>query len=130
MGVGGGHFLLFGIGHRQDAQGQDLVDLGAVEQIARAFRGDLRVVVENDRRGQHRVAVPLAADQHRPGPLIDAGGRGLAQLRGRVDQRQKRAIAHAEDRVGRGEGEALSDFAVAVRPRGQGVVFSIRTVRR
>ena len=78
MAVGGGHLLLFGIGHRQNAQGQDLVDLGAVEQIAWAFGGDLRVVVKNDRRGQHRVAVPLAADQHRPGPLIDAGRRGLA----------------------------------------------------
>ena len=44
-----GHLALFGLGHRQDAQGQDFVDLGAVEQVAGAFRGDLRVVVENDR---------------------------------------------------------------------------------
>ena len=43
------HLALLLVGHRQDAQGEDLVDLGAVEEVARALRCHHRVVVENDR---------------------------------------------------------------------------------
>ena len=61
------HFLLVGQG--QHPQGQDLVDLGGVVEVARALRRHLRVVVEDDRRGQHDVVRP---DQHREGPVVVA----------------------------------------------------------
>ena len=43
-----------------------LVDLAAVEQVARALGRDPRMVLEDDRRGQQRVALARLADQHRP----------------------------------------------------------------
>ncbi len=48
--VHGGHrsFLVFG--QRHDSEREDLVDLGAVEQVAGTLRGDLRIVIEDDRR--------------------------------------------------------------------------------
>ena len=49
---------------RQRAQGEDLVDLGRVAEVARALRGDRRVVVEDDRRRQHHRVSP----SHRSAP--------------------------------------------------------------
>ena len=48
--AGFAHLALFFIAERQHAKGEHLVDLGAVEEIALAFRRDLRVVVKDDRR--------------------------------------------------------------------------------
>ncbi len=45
------HFLLLGVGHGQDSQRQDLIDFGAVEKVAGTFGRNLRIVVEDDRRG-------------------------------------------------------------------------------
>ena len=58
-------FALLLVGQRQDAQREDLVDLGAVEEVAGALRGNLRVVVEDDRRREHAV---VAALRRRPAP--------------------------------------------------------------
>ena len=58
---------------------EDLVVLGAVEEVGRALGGELRVVVEDDRRGQQQVAAVGRSGQHRPGVLVDAlrdGGLG------------------------------------------------------
>ena len=51
----------FGVGHRHDPQREHFVDLGPVEEIAGALRRDLRVVVQDDRRRQHRVRDPAAS---------------------------------------------------------------------
>ena len=53
------------VGQREHPEGQDLVDLGGVAQVARALGGDLRVVVEDDRRRQHHVVRGAVADEHR-----------------------------------------------------------------
>ena len=52
------HLALLLVGQRQDPQRQDLVDLGAVEQVAGLSGAISRIVVEDDRRGEHRVALP------------------------------------------------------------------------
>ena len=90
---------LLGVGQRQRAQRQDLVDLGRVEQVARALGRHLRVVVQDDRRGQHQVAAVGRAGQHRPGAGVlagrDLGGRPLR----RVGHGQERPARHADQRV-------------------------------
>jgi hypothetical protein len=56
--VGGCRFALLPIGHRHDAKRQQLVNLGRIEEIARAFGSNHRVVVQNNRRRQHQIAHP------------------------------------------------------------------------
>jgi hypothetical protein len=63
-----GHRRLLFVGEGQDAEREQLVNLRVVEQIGGAFRGDLRVVVEDDRRGKHRVPLALFSDEDRPRP--------------------------------------------------------------
>ena len=55
--VGVAHLGLLLVGQREDVQGQQLVDLAAVEQVAGALGRDPRVVLEDDRRGEQRAAV-------------------------------------------------------------------------
>ena len=55
--VGAAGQALLVVGEGQDAQGEDLVDLGGVAHVAGALGGDRRVVVEDDRRRQHRGRV-------------------------------------------------------------------------
>ena len=76
--IRGARGLLLVVGERHRAQRQDLVDLGSVEQLARALGRDLRVVVEDDRRRQHDVAAGTVGDEHRVGVLVGARLRGLA----------------------------------------------------
>ena len=72
--VGGPRLGLLRVGHRHHPQGEDLVDLGGVEQRARALLGHLRVVVQDDRRAEHHVGRPRAA---RPAPASSgAAGSG------------------------------------------------------
>jgi len=47
--IGSARLGLLVVGEGEDAQGQDLVDLGRVAEVAGAFRGDRREVVEDDR---------------------------------------------------------------------------------
>jgi hypothetical protein len=97
------HRPLLVIGQGEDAEGEDLVDLGGVEQVAGALGGDLRIVVEDDRRREHRVARPRLADQDRPGPDVAAAGSELATVLGRVDHREELAVTDDQDRVHRDE---------------------------
>ena len=53
--IGAAGLGLLVVGQRQHAQREDLVDLGRVEQVARALGRDRRVVVQDDRRRQHDV---------------------------------------------------------------------------
>ena len=77
-----GGLASFFLGQRQDAQAQDLVDLGAVEKIARALRRDLRIIVKNDRSGQHGIAArparPPARARRRCSGTISASSRAAA----------------------------------------------------
>src|SRR5579862_1247824 len=59
------HFALLFVGQRHHAKGQHLVHFRAIEEIARALRRNLRIVIKNDRRTQHHVVTSLFADQHR-----------------------------------------------------------------
>jgi hypothetical protein len=70
--VAAGHLPLLPLRQRLEAQDQDLVDLGAVEEVTRALGGDARVVVEDDRRAQQEVALAGLAHQDRPQPLAAA----------------------------------------------------------
>src|SRR3984957_14649597 len=66
------HLAFFIFGQGQNSQSENLVDLGAIEQIARAFGCNLRVVVQDDRRRQHRIALVLFSYENRPGPDVFA----------------------------------------------------------
>ena len=59
-GVRGAHLGLLLVGQAEDVQHEQLVDLAAVEEVAGALGGDPRMVLEDDRRGQQRVALALA----------------------------------------------------------------------
>lgn len=63
--IGGPRLTLLLVGHGERPQSEDLVDLGGVEQLTWALRADLRVVVHEDRRGQHHVPVVRVPGQHR-----------------------------------------------------------------
>ena len=73
--VGRAHLGLLLVGQAEDVEDEHLVDLAAVEEVARALGRDPRVVLEDDRRGQQRVALARLADQHRPRARV------LARLR-------------------------------------------------
>src|SRR4028119_1342391 len=102
--VGGTHLLLLLVREVQDVQDEHLVDLGPVEEVARALRRDLGVVVEDDRGRQHGAPIPLLPDQHRPRLQVLAPLRGLHELFRRVHERDERSALDLQRRVGRDEG--------------------------
>jgi hypothetical protein len=55
--IGGARLALLGLGQRHRAQREDLVDLGRVEQVARALGRDLGMVGEDDRRREQERAI-------------------------------------------------------------------------
>ena len=87
--VGGPGLGLLLVGHGHHPQGQDLVDLGGVEQRTGALRGHLRVVVQDDRRAQHHVGGAGWPGEHRPATVLVARGRRRRRVRGRVEQRDE-----------------------------------------
>ena len=78
--VGVPHLGLLRVREGEDVQHEQLVDLAAVEQVARALGGDARMVLEDDRRGENGVAVPGLADQDGPAALVAAGLGGGSQV--------------------------------------------------
>ena len=98
-----GHLALLLVGQRHDPEREHLVDLGAVEETARALGCNLGIVVEDDRRGEHRVVLSLLTDQDWPGADVAASRGGLAPAIGRIHEREERAVSNAEDGVGRDE---------------------------
>ncbi len=82
------------VGEHQRAQAEDLVDLGAVEQVRRALRGELRVVGEDDRRRQQQVRALRRPGEHRPGVLgcPAAASRGAPTRGGSVAERNAPAV--------------------------------------
>ena len=100
-----GHRALLVVGQRHDPQRQHLVDLGAVEEVAGALRGDLRIVVEDDRRRRASCrARPSSPTRTGQVPTLRHAGGGLAPAVGRIEQRDELAVADAEDRVRRDQG--------------------------
>ena len=90
--VGGARLALLGVGERHRAQREDLVDLGGVEEIARALGRDLRVVREDDRRREQERRIALGAREHGPAAHVLARRRGCARPFGRVGQRDEAAV--------------------------------------
>ena len=89
--VGVAHLGLLLVGQAEDVEHEHLVDLAAVEQVAGALGRDPRVVLEDDRRGEHRVALAGLADEHRPRALVAARAAASRSARGRIGQRDERA---------------------------------------
>src|SRR5918997_2980054 len=116
--VGGAHLVFLLIREVEDVQDEHLVDLGPVEQVAGALGGDLGVVVEDDRGGEHRAPLPFLSDQHRPRLQVLARLRGLSQLLRRVDQRDEPSSLHLQRRVGRDEGLLERALPILASPRG------------
>jgi hypothetical protein len=101
--IGGGGLALFFIGEGHDAEREDFVDLATVEQIAGAFRGDLRVIGQNDRRGQERIGLVRGAGEHGPAADVLALPGQLGPLCGRIGQRNKYAALGGEDQMRRSQ---------------------------
>ena len=101
--VGAPRLPLLLVGEGEDAQGEDLVDLGGVEHVPLALGGDLGVVVQGDRRGQDDLAVALVADQHRPRPHVLARGHRTGGELRRVDEGHEPAVVGGHQRVHRGQ---------------------------
>ncbi len=99
------------LGEHQGAQAEDLVDLGAVEQVRRALRSQLRVVGEDDRAREQQVRAPLRPGEHRPGvPVVQLAGRGEGPL-GRVGGREERARGDGDQGVRGDERRPQRDLA-------------------
>ena len=95
--VGAACLGLLVVGQRQHPEGEDLVDLGGVAQVTGALRGDLRMVVEDDRRGQHEII--RRADEHREGAVVGASGDGLGGRRRWVEQGDEPAVVDGQHDV-------------------------------
>src|SRR5918911_499387 len=113
------HLPLLLVGEREDVQDQQLVDLAAVEEVARALGRDLRVVGENDRRAEHGAPVARLADEHRPDADVAAVLGRFPQLVGRVRERDELAAPGAQHGVGRAEGLPEGLLAVRAVPPGR-----------
>ena len=122
--VGFAHLALLFVGQRHDAQGKDLVDLGSVEQIAGALRGNLRIVVQNDGRCQHGVTLAWVAHQHRPHADVLALRSQFLQLRRRLQQRDEFSAFDTQHQV-RGN-QRLHQCVIATTAALRGVVLRTR----
>ena len=54
-GILGGDLLALGVAERMDVEQERFLDLRVVEEVHTALGRDLRVIGEEDRRGQHGV---------------------------------------------------------------------------
>src|SRR5215510_12607450 len=93
------HLLLLLIRHRHDAQREQFVNFRSVVEITRAFRGDLRIIIEDDRRREQTVAFSFFPDQRRPGAYVSTTSGGRAKRLRRIEQRDKLAPTYAENSV-------------------------------
>ena len=101
--VGAAHGGLLFLRQRQNAERKNFVDLSAVEKVSRAFRRELRIVVENDGLGEHGIALPRFTGEHGPGAEIATSSRGFLKLGRRFQQRDELAVLHTKDGVRRPE---------------------------
>src|SRR3984957_11698066 len=104
------HLALLIIGQRHDPQRENFVNLGSVKQISCAFGRNQGIVVENDRRGEHGVALSFLSNKNRPGSHVRTTRGQLAHLLRRREQRDKPSILQAEDGMSRDQGLYQSIF--------------------
>lgn len=102
VGTPGLAFLLVGEG--RGAQREDLVDLGGVVERAGALRRDGRMVLQDDRRGQHEVGAAGFAGEYGPGVQVAAGGDRALRPLGGIGHRQERSGAEGHEEVGGHQG--------------------------
>jgi len=55
------HLPFLFVSQRHNAEAENLVNFGIVKEVTRAFRRHLRIVVENDWRREHRIALLILA---------------------------------------------------------------------
>ncbi len=115
--VDSSRLAFFLVGHGKDAQGQEFIDLGRVEQIARAFGCHLGVIIENDRRRQDGAGRSFLPRKNRPRSLIFACRRGILQRLRRIHQRDESAVTDSQDHVCRCKGAHLGFGAPAAVTR-------------
>src|SRR4029077_2891704 len=82
--VGFANLSLLLIRQRHDSQRQDLVDLGAIEQVSGTLRSNLRIVVEDDGRGEHSISLPRLAYENGPRANVLTTRRKFLQFCGRL----------------------------------------------
>ena len=128
--VGGPGLGLLLVGHRHHPQGEDLVDLGGVEQRAGALRRDCRVVVQDDRRAEHtssRPAAPASTGQQRC--CAAAARRPRPPRRAGRAARRSRASCGLEQQVRADQRDAGSPSSLSVGRSGR-ASLSTATVSR
>src|SRR5690606_39144353 len=91
-GIGRPRLALLLLRERGRAQGEQLVDLGGVEEITGALGGDRRMVVEDDRCGENEIAAARLPREHREKAVALADARRLPREVGWVEQRQEGEI--------------------------------------
>src|ERR687885_2131418 len=116
--VGGAHLFFLLVREGENGHDEQLIDLRSVEEIPGALGGDLGIVVEDDRGGEHRVPLPLFSDQHRPHLYVLAPLRGFPKLLRWIGQRDELSPLYLQRRVGRGEGLLERALPVLASPRG------------
>ena len=87
------------VGHGHHAQGQDLVDLRGVIQRAFALFGDLRVVVQDDRRDEHQIVFARAAGQNGEATVLTTSRHRVDGRSRRVEQRDELAVDSLGDQM-------------------------------
>src|SRR5438309_339182 len=83
----------FRVGQCQRVEDEQLVDLTAVEQQPGAFGRDLRVIGQDDRRGQQGTLVAFGADQDGPQAYVAALGSCGLMLSRWIRERDEGAVA-------------------------------------
>ena len=101
--IGRPRLRLLGFGHRHHPQGEDLVDLGRVEECPGAFAGDLGIVVEDDRRAQDsaRPRLPRPPAPASSGADDTAAAASRASSGGSITEHERDLrIVRLDDHVG------------------------------
>ncbi len=90
---------LLRVRHRQNSEREDFIYFGPVKQIAGAFGRDLRIVVQDDGRGQDQIPLSFLSRQDGPRSGIAARRCGGFQRFRRVQQRNEFTSRHFENAV-------------------------------
>ena len=124
--VGVAHLGLLGVGQAEDVEHQHLVDLAAVEQVARALGRDPRMVLEDDRRGRAPCGRSSTSTGQAPS-LRHAAAAARSRAGGSVWETKRPPLARRTACV---EQNVRRSAVLAVRRRSHGVVFAISTPTR
>src|SRR6185437_13740205 len=79
-----------------------------IEKVARAFRSDLRIVIENDGRAEYPRAVAGLTCEYRENSLVRAGTGVGCKFRGRLQQRNKRSALQCKQQMCRSKCRTLN----------------------